>query len=151
MKTLKYLFHPTTICRMQTYIFSSQRRYLATEKSAETASPGIGPLAPELQVNNLTGDHQNVIEIAFNRPERRNALGKQLLNELEATIDSIKDYQAVRCILFRSMVPNVFCSGADLKERLTMSQEDVGPFVSKIKEIFSKIFALPVPTIAALD
>ncbi len=32
-----------------------------------------------------------------------------------------------------------------------MSQEDVGPFVSKIKEIFSKIFALPVPTIAALD
>lgn len=32
-----------------------------------------------------------------------------------------------------------------------MSQEEVGPFVSKIKEIFSKIFGLPVPTIAALD
>jgi hypothetical protein len=32
-----------------------------------------------------------------------------------------------------------------------MPQEEVGPFVSKIKEIFSKIFGLPVPTIAALD
>jgi hypothetical protein len=32
-----------------------------------------------------------------------------------------------------------------------MLQEEVGPFVSKIKEIFSKIFALPIPTIAALD
>ena len=41
--------------------------------------------------------------------------------------------------------------GADLKERLEMPQEEVGPFVSKIKEIFSKIFALPIPTIAALD
>jgi enoyl-CoA hydratase/carnithine racemase len=41
--------------------------------------------------------------------------------------------------------------GADLKERLGMPQEEVGPFVSKIKEIFSKIFGLPIPTIAALD
>lgn len=41
--------------------------------------------------------------------------------------------------------------GADLKERLTMAQEEVGPFVSKIKEIFSKVFGIPVPTIAALD
>ena len=32
-----------------------------------------------------------------------------------------------------------------------MPQEEVGPFVSKIKEIFSKIFGLPIPTIAALD
>lgn len=42
-------------------------------------------------------------------------------------------------------------TGADLKERLTMPQEEVGPFVSKIKEIFANISALPVPTIAALD
>ena len=32
-----------------------------------------------------------------------------------------------------------------------MPQEEVGPFVSKIKEVFSKIFGLPVPTIVALD
>jgi methylglutaconyl-CoA hydratase len=87
---------------------------------------------------------------------------------LDATIDSIKDNNKIRCVLFRSLVPNVFCAGkfffkkrrfnqcffylgADLKERLNMPQEEVGPFVSKIKEIFSKIFAIPVPTIAALD
>lgn len=87
---------------------------------------------------------------------------------MDATIDSLKDNSTTRCILFRSLVPNVFCAGkeclhvdidgfcsftigADLKERLAMPQEEVGPFVSKIKEIFSKIFALPVPTIVALD
>lgn len=41
--------------------------------------------------------------------------------------------------------------GADLKERLEMPLEEVGPFVSRIKTIFSKVFGLPVPTIAALD
>jgi enoyl-CoA hydratase/carnithine racemase len=45
----------------------------------------------------------------------------------------------------------LFELGADLKERLDMPQEEVGPFVSKIKEVFSKIFGLPIPTIAALD
>ncbi|CAF3591516.1 unnamed protein product [Rotaria sp. Silwood1] len=116
MKSLKYIFHPTTICRMQTYIFSSHHRYLSTKKENNTESnTEIGPSAPELQINNLTGDHEHIVEIALNRAERRNALG------------------------------------ADLKERLDMPQEEVGPFVSKIKEIFSKIFSLPIPTIAALD
>ena len=32
-----------------------------------------------------------------------------------------------------------------------MPQEEVGPFVSKIKAVFSKIFGIPVPTIAAID
>ncbi|CAF1413931.1 unnamed protein product [Rotaria sp. Silwood1] len=152
MKSLKYIFHPTTICRMQTYIFSSHHRYLSTKKENNTESnTEIGPSAPELQINNLTGDHEHIVEIALNRAERRNALGKQLLNQLDATIDSVKDNNKIRCVLFRSLVPNVFCAGADLKERLDMPQEEVGPFVSKIKEIFSKIFSLPIPTIAALD
>ncbi|CAF3678049.1 unnamed protein product [Rotaria sp. Silwood1] len=152
MKSLKYIFHSTTICRMQTYIFSSHHRYLSTKKENNTESnTEIGPSAPELQINNLTGDHEHIVEIALNRAERRNALGKQLLSQLDATIDSVKDNNKIRCVLFRSLVPNVFCAGADLKERLDMPQEEVGPFVSKIKEIFSKIFGLPIPTIAALD
>ncbi len=67
MKSLKYCFHPTTICRMRTYIFASHRRYLATDKSNNTTTETstatepqseIGPSAPELQIHNLTGDHE---------------------------------------------------------------------------------------------
>ena len=54
-------------------------------------------------------------------------------------------------ILTSIQVFSVTILGADLKERLEMPQEEVGPFVSKIREIFSKIFGLSVPTIAALD
>ncbi|UJR15183.1 hypothetical protein I4U23_002144 [Adineta vaga] len=154
MKSLKYCFQPSIINRLPSYVAFASRRYLATEKSKETkveASVEIGPSAPELQVTNLTGEHEHVIEVALNRGERRNALGKELLAQLDATMDSIKDNKKIRCVLFHSLVPNVFCAGADLKERINMPQEEVGPFVSKIKEIFSKVFGLPIPTIAALD
>lgn len=58
MKSLRYIFHPTTICRMQRCIFSSHRRYLATDKTKAEAASEIGPSAPELQVTNLTGNHE---------------------------------------------------------------------------------------------
>jgi hypothetical protein len=49
-------------------MLSSHRRYLATEQNnnAKTeindkkeSQPEIGPSAPELQVNNLTGEHES--------------------------------------------------------------------------------------------
>lgn len=59
MISLKYFFNPITICRLPTFILSSQRRFLATEPPANVEQPAeIGPSAPELQLNNLTGDHE---------------------------------------------------------------------------------------------
>lgn len=148
MKLLRTLLRPNVFYRLPTV-----RRFLATEATPEATGEKteIGPSAPELEVNQLQGQNQHILEIALNRPERRNALGKQLVAQLDATLDTLKDNTALRCIIFRSLVPNVFCSGADLKERLEMPLEEVGPFVSKLREIFGKIFALPVPTVAALD
>ena len=42
-------------------------------------------------------------------------------------------------------------AGADLKERAQMKQEDVGPFVAKLRGGLTEIANLPVPTIVALD
>lgn len=42
-------------------------------------------------------------------------------------------------------------SGADLKERATMKQSDVGAFVAKLRETFSQLEFCPIPTICALD
>ena len=65
MKSLKYFFH-SPICRIPTYILSSHRRHMASVENTsqmETnipaeVKPEIGPSAPELQLNNLTGDHE---------------------------------------------------------------------------------------------
>lgn len=92
-----------------------------------------------------------VAVLALNRPSTRNAIGKNLLNMMRSNIERIKFDPKLRALILRSAVPNVFCAGADLKERAQMSEEDVGPFVAGLRQAISEIANLPVPTIVALD
>jgi methylglutaconyl-CoA hydratase len=71
--------------------------------------------------------------------------------KLEIFINSIRSDKRARCIIFRSLVPGVFCAGADLKERMKMQQDEVGPFVAKIRRVFDDLAKLHVPVIAAID
>jgi len=41
--------------------------------------------------------------------------------------------------------------GADLKERATMTPEEVGPFVASLRQSLTDMANLPIPTIVALD
>lgn len=45
----------------------------------------------------------------------------------------------------------MFCSGADLKERKTMSELDVRSFLRKMKLTFMLFENIPCPTISILD
>jgi hypothetical protein len=58
MIAFKYFFNPITIRRLPKCILSSHRRYLATDQNNTTTEvpSEIGPSAPELQLNHLTGD-----------------------------------------------------------------------------------------------
>ena len=60
MTSLRYFFNPNTVYRLPRLILSSHHRYLSTSNDNKTAEaqPEIGPSAPELQLNNLTGDYE---------------------------------------------------------------------------------------------
>lgn len=56
-----------------------------------------------------------VVVFEMNRPRRRNALGKQLIDEFQ---QAISDHNSsARCVILQSSTPGMFCAGADLKER----------------------------------
>lgn len=88
--------------------------------------------------------------ISMNRPSVKNAIGKNFLSQLEASIASLKHSKA-RVVILRSLVDKTFCAGADLKERATMAPEEVAPFVDRLRATFTAMENLPVPTIAAID
>ncbi len=71
--------------------------------------------------------------------------------QLEIFIDSVKFDKRVRCVVVRSLVPGVFCAGADLKERSKMAENEVGSFVARLRQTFNELAKLPVPVIAAID
>ncbi len=55
-----------------------------------------------------------VATIAMNRPEARNALSDQLLDDLIAALSAARDDDAVRCVVLTSTHEKVFSAGGDL-------------------------------------
>ncbi|XP_062414796.1 methylglutaconyl-CoA hydratase, mitochondrial isoform X3 [Pungitius pungitius] len=75
---------------------------------------------------------------------------------MSEAVEDIKKDNRVRSVIICSLVPGIFCAGADLKERSKMHQSEVGPFVSKARALITELVSsftgnLPVPTIAAID
>jgi enoyl-CoA hydratase/carnithine racemase len=68
--------------------------------------------------------HERVMHIELNRPERLNALSRQTLLELNASLDSVEEDAAVRAVVI-SGAGRAFSSGFDLKEQ--MERRPSGP------------------------
>lgn len=78
-----------------------------------------------------------------------NALGRDLVRELIETSDRLGRDDSVRCLVVRSSGKH-FCAGADLKERKTMSLDEVRAFVPRLAAACNGLASLPFPTIAAV-
>ena len=74
------------------------------------------PSASSFEMLNVAR-HDAVLHIELNRPERLNALGKQLLLELNACLDTAEADPATRAIVI-SGAGKGFSSGFDLKEQM---------------------------------
>lgn len=99
----------------------------------------------EYEVN----DHIGYIQL--NRPDVLNCFDLETLNALGDTVDAIHTDKNVRVVIITGAGEKAFSAGADLKERKTLTDEEVRRNVKKIRDVFSAIDALPQPTIAAIN
>jgi len=102
----------------------------------------------ELRVVRIDRDDRGVARLTLARPPV-NALGRELVDELERALRLLTADTAVRCLILRTDGKH-FCAGADLKERRTMSVEDVRRFVPRLAGLCDGLAGLPFPTIAAV-
>ncbi|XDD46268.1 enoyl-CoA hydratase-related protein [Leptospira sp. WS39.C2] len=87
--------------------------------------------------------------IELNRPEAKNAISVQFLEELHNCILEVKKGKFRTLVI--TGVGDSFCSGADLKERKNMKEEEVKRFLHKINICFTDLSNLTIPTIAAIN
>lgn len=73
------------------------------------------------------------------------------MTNLSNAIDVLAHDKSVRVVIIRSMLKTVFCAGADLKERATMTPMEVQRFVTSLRGLLKNIEQLPVPVISAID
>lgn len=92
----------------------------------------------------LTDVHDPVLLVRLNRPQRRNAITMQMLEELQDLLRKAGNDPAIRALVFTGD-DKAFCSGQDLKEPEPPHFEDM------INAVFNELEAFPKPTIAAMD
>jgi enoyl-CoA hydratase/carnithine racemase len=87
----------------------------------------------------------------FNRPDKLNALNKDLFDEIERFIDVVETDKQVRCVVFSGTGEKAFCVGADLKERQGMTEKSILARFDFVHKLYMRIENLPFPTIAAIN
>ncbi|KAF8768750.1 hypothetical protein HU200_007309 [Digitaria exilis] len=104
-----------------------------------------------VRLQKLSAPDSGIIELRLERPEAKNAIGKEMLQGLRSAIKEVEADATANVVLVASSVPKVFCAGADLKERRLMDHAEVRDFVNSLRSTFSSIEALSVPTIAVVE
>jgi methylglutaconyl-CoA hydratase len=92
--------------------------------------------------------------ITLNRPDRRNALSRELIAGLTAAFTRARDDAAVRLVILTG-AGNAFCAGMDLAElQESLAGAEQGPVwedALRLAALYDLIYTLPRPTIAAVN
>lgn len=88
--------------------------------------------------------------VTLQRPERRNALSFDLMEELAACLDGIASKPEVRAVILQA-AGKVFSSGHDLGEMTGRDVDDYRRIFDSCTELMTKIQSIPQPVIAQVQ
>jgi len=94
--------------------------------------------------------HQAVI-LTLNRPKVMNCLNFDLLFTLRDVIDELQYRTGIRAVIITGSGEKSFCAGADLKERASLTPDEVKKYILTIRNLLTGIQQLPIPVICAVN
>jgi enoyl-CoA hydratase/carnithine racemase len=102
--------------------------------------------APGLLVDSKEG----VCRLTLNRPEKRNALSRELLDELQSSFCNIGRDKSIRVVVVAAAGP-VFSSGHDLKEMTGCTPHQYRELFGLCSRVMHHLRKLPQPVIARVQ
>ena len=94
---------------------------------------------------------QGIATLTLNRPAVMNALNFDIVHALDRHLEAMRFDPGVRVVIITGAGEKAFCAGADLKERATLSPEQVKGFLFLLGQVFNAIEQHPKPVIAAIN
>jgi methylglutaconyl-CoA hydratase len=92
--------------------------------------------------------------ITLNRPDKRNALSRALIQALKEAFERAQDDGAARCVILTGAGP-AFCAGMDLAELAETLEQPAESAIwedaQRLAGLYELIYTLPKPTIAAVN
>ncbi|KJX99891.1 mitochondrial methylglutaconyl-CoA hydratase like protein [Zymoseptoria brevis] len=126
-----------------------------TKVIVSAANYSSGSLSSTIRISSIPAPHTGEITVlSLNRPRARNAISTALLGELNTVVEQLHaqgDKSSTRALILTSESDDAFCAGADLKERLTFTEEDTRNFLKTLRQTFTRLSTLPIPTISAIS
>jgi enoyl-CoA hydratase len=100
----------------------------------------------------LTSLEDGILTISINRPDKLNALNKQVIEELSIAIDDVITNGEIKCAIITGAGPKAFVAGADITEFLSLDNSG-GALLAKKGQamLFDKIEQSPKPIVAAVN
>ena len=104
--------------------------------ASQTDSPVLNAVAED-----------GVMRLTLNRPEKRNALSRDLLARLEDLLGRIAEDTTVRVVVLGASGP-IFCAGHDLSELVGRSESAYREMFATCTRVMQQLRRLPQPVIA---
>ena len=88
--------------------------------------------------------------ITLNRPEKRNALSLEMIEELSRAIDAVREDPSTRVVLLTAR-GKAFCSGMDLSAVRLDEPDEARRFATSLADVYRKLLTLPIPLLCGVD
>jgi enoyl-CoA hydratase/carnithine racemase len=98
----------------------------------------------------LTDVREGVATMTLNRPEKRNALSRELLQHMAAALETIGNDRTALVVVLAARGP-AFCAGHDLGEMVSCSEDSYHELFSLCSNVMQQLRRLPQPVIARVQ
>ncbi|MBP9097922.1 MAG: enoyl-CoA hydratase/isomerase family protein [Ferruginibacter sp.] len=93
----------------------------------------------------------NIALITINRPDKLNALNKQVFNDLDKAADEVIENAAIKSAIITGSGAKAFVAGADITEFASLSIVEAKQLSERGQQVFFKIENSPKPFVAAVN
>lgn len=99
----------------------------------------------------LTSLEDNILIITINRPDKLNALNKQVMADLHSVLEEVYTNANIRSAIITGAGPKSFVAGADISEFIGLGIEEGKALAKKGQDIFFSIENAPKPIVACVN
>jgi enoyl-CoA hydratase len=99
----------------------------------------------------LTSLENNVLTVTINRPDKLNALNKDVFTDLNTVLDEIENNPEIRSVIITGAGQKAFVAGADISEFGGYNKEEAMALARRGQVIFSRIENCRKPIVAAVN
>lgn len=99
----------------------------------------------------LTNSENGIFTITINRPDKLNALNKQVFTDLDAAVDEVYNNPDIKTAIITGAGPKAFVAGADITEFGGLNKEEAMALAKRGQDVFFKIENSKKPIIAAVN